>query len=237
YIAGVELSVSTLWCPNCQKIIGGEFDVCPRCSKAELKKLNFHLLGYSFDVNNKPLNEKLNILLEERKIKYNKIVKALGEQKQIELPQVFIDRMIADKAGKNVGSSDIANLLIKLAYVKNIQGAFEHYIKQLKYDDIKLCLLEAIELIRRAGGLTVLAHPIIMMWNYGFTYSEMEAFIIELRKHGVTGLEVFFAENTKTHTDEFKAIARRQGLFMTGGSDFHGYKYHKHLHLGKIGPA
>jgi len=72
---------------------------------------------------------------------------------------------------------------------------------------------EAVRLIKKAGGLAVLAHP-----------GQQQNFwlIPELVKIGLDGLEL----NHHTHSEKDREIiqdyANQYGLFLTGGSDYHG---------------
>lgn len=86
---------------------------------------------------------------------------------------------------------------------------------------------EIIEAIHEAGGIAVLAHP-------GF-YDNFELFE-ELIPLGLDGVEVWHPENTPEQQEKLKKIAKKNGLVMTGGSDFHGAYNAYPIKLGEYGP-
>jgi predicted metal-dependent phosphoesterase TrpH len=78
---------------------------------------------------------------------------------------------------------------------------------------------EAISFIREAGGIPVLAHPKTVATNGS---SSFEKILRELLEEGLRGIEVFYPEHTPSEVAQFKAMAERYGLLMTGGTDYHG---------------
>ena len=72
---------------------------------------------------------------------------------------------------------------------------------------------EVIRIIRDAGGIPVLAHPI---------YMERDALIDQYVREGLVGLEVYHSGHTPEVIQRYHAIAGRLKLLETGGSDFHG---------------
>jgi 3',5'-nucleoside bisphosphate phosphatase len=89
----------------------------------------------------------------------------------------------------------------KPGYVPQLYTTPEHAIKQ----------------IAAAGGIPVLAHPGRL---------KDRSLIDELVGHGLRGLEVFYPLHTPEDTREFRATAKRYGLVMTAGMDFHDIRYH-----------
>ena len=75
----------------------------------------------------------------------------------------------------------------------------------------------AIEKIAEAGGFPVLAHPGRL---------KDRVLIDELAGHGLRGLEVFYPLHDAADTAEFRETAKKHGLVMTGGMDFHDIRYH-----------
>jgi len=79
---------------------------------------------------------------------------------------------------------------------------------------------EAVRWIARVGGVPVLAHP--------GTIGD-DAIVPELVAAGLAGVEVYHPEHDENMTRHYLAMARRYGLVVTGGSDFHGKGYHASL--------
>jgi len=78
---------------------------------------------------------------------------------------------------------------------------------------------DGIRRVLDAGGMPVVAHPI----RLGIHNPKAEdAFIRELRDAGLRGIEVFHSDHRPTDMERYGGIARKYGLLVTGGSDFHG---------------
>lgn len=86
---------------------------------------------------------------------------------------------------------------------------------------------EIIKAIHEAGGIAVLAHP-------GF-YDNFEL-LEELIPEGLDGVEVWHPENTPEQQEKLIDVAKKHGLVMTGGSDFHGGFNMYPIRLGDYGP-
>lgn len=76
---------------------------------------------------------------------------------------------------------------------------------------------ECVEIIRRAGGVAVLAHPAVSL-----APRTRAATVAAARDHGIDGIEVTHPGHTEADTAELREVARELGLVATGGSDFHG---------------
>lgn len=77
---------------------------------------------------------------------------------------------------------------------------------------------EAIEIVSRFGGITSLAHPL----EYYLSMAELDKLIGKLVLVGLNGLETIYTTHTDAQIKQFKAIATKYDLLITGGSDFHG---------------
>jgi len=89
---------------------------------------------------------------------------------------------------------------------------------------------EVVDIISKAGGISVLAHS----GAYGFSVEEMKNFIEYAIGHGIQGLECKYNCHTKEQQNLIKDIAKKHGLFITGGSDFHGGKLKPTVKLGVV---
>ena len=86
---------------------------------------------------------------------------------------------------------------------------------------------EAIRLIRVAGGLPALAHPL----QYKLGWKKTEQLLSYLKEAGMMGIEVYYSSHSQSDSLHFRDIASRLGLVSTGGSDFHGANK-PDIHLG-----
>jgi len=92
------------------------------------------------------------------------------------------------------------------------------YFAQGKPAYVKLKLMDfrvALELIKRKGGIPVVAHP-------GLNFKGQEELVEELLDHGAEGLEVFNNYHEMSQMEYFAGLSKRRGSLMTAGSDFHG---------------
>ena len=79
---------------------------------------------------------------------------------------------------------------------------------------------DAIKIISRHGGIPVLAHP----KDYFLSIKGMEGLVEELISFGLKGLECIYTTHSASETEQFKKIASRHDLLITGGTDFHGLR-------------
>ena len=91
-------------------------------------------------------------------------------------------------------------------------------------EDVGFEAREAIDLILRAGGVPVLAHPHII---------GDDALIEEFIKYGVRGIEVFHSDHRPPVRKKYEKMAEKYGLLITGGSDCHGLAK-KNILLGNV---
>jgi predicted metal-dependent phosphoesterase TrpH len=188
-IPGVELSTS---------LAGGE---------------GVHLLGYFIDTTNRPLLAGLAEFAAARRERMARMIERL------KLVGAAVDeRRVQELAGHGtVGRPHLARALIEAGYAANIADAFDRYIGQGKPAYVPRPRVDprnAIALVRAAGGVAVLAHP---LWPGG-----VESVLDRLIPFGLRGMEVDYGEYTPEDRAFLREIAIRRGLIATGGSDFHG---------------
>ena len=119
------------------------------------------------------------------------------------------------------GRPHIARLLIDKKVVKNMEQAFRHYLRRgaAAWAGRKVYgAEETIEVIHRAGGLAILAHPGTM----NRSHAAQANVIRELTALGLDGMEIFYPSHSKKIIRRLKQIANHYNLLITGGSDYHG---------------
>ncbi|MFA5357045.1 MAG: PHP domain-containing protein [Candidatus Omnitrophota bacterium] len=171
-----------------------------------------HLLGYLLDHKNKELINKLEVLKEYRVARIYKMVKKL-EGLGLELDP----KIVFDIAGNGtVGRLHLARAMVKEGLIGFTGEAFYRYIGDrgpAYVCGFRLPPVEAIRLIRGAGGIPVLAHP------YTLGNDELIPKFVE---YGLMGLEVYYPEHTRAMTKSYLELAEKYHLLVTGGSDCHG---------------
>lgn len=116
-----------------------------------------------------------------------------------------------------MGRPHIAQAMLEKGYIGSVREAFDRYLGRggLAYvERKKLTPAAAVELVRRVGGLPVLAHP--------FTVNNPEALLPELLTAGLAGIEAYYKDYSPEEVGRLLGLVRRHGLLATGGSDFHG---------------
>ena len=187
-------------------------------------KDEIHILGYYIDYKSPALNAHLSRLRNERAERGRRIVERLNEMGlNVNLDRVF---QIAGKG--SVGRPHIARAIVEAGYASSMNGAFGKYLIRGAPAYVprhKLTPSQAIDIIREAGGVAVLAHP---------GNSKCDELIPELVKAGLQGIEAYHTDHSSAKTRHYIEIARRYGLVATGGSDSHGPNNLKTVPIGHV---
>ncbi len=215
-IAGVEGALESADDTALQVIPGIELSTLAGFGEA-------HILGYFIDHKSPHLIEVLAILRDSRLERAEKIMSALA-QLGVDISWDELHR--APKGNGVVGRPHIAQALVDRGYASSIDQAFERYLSRgapAFVERYKLSPAEAIQLIRSAGGVAVLAHPL-----------NLTGLIPELAGYGLAGLETFYRGYSPGEVSGLLSIARRYDLVPTGGTDFHGRFEPAQVSLGSI---
>jgi predicted metal-dependent phosphoesterase TrpH len=120
--------------------------------------------------------------------------------------------------------------MVKKGYCKTIKECFEKYIglgKPAYSEKVGFSAEDAIRAINSSGGLSFLAH--LHQTNYDI--NQLEALLIKLKKAGLTGIEGYYTEYTPEHVRQYRELALKLGLAISGGSDFHA-DIKPHIEIG-----
>lgn len=179
---------------------------------------SFHILGYGIRLDDSGLNLALARLQKIRKERNPLIIKKLEclglDISEQELNSRFIKGQI--------GRPHIGQLMVEKGFVKTIDQAFDLYLGKNKsafVDKPRLSCLQAIEIIKNAGGVPVLAHPDLIT---PLKSQPFEKLILLLKDMGLAGIEAYYSDHSDKATGEYLELARKYDLLATGGTDFHG---------------
>ncbi|BCL15506.1 PHP domain-containing protein [Micromonospora sagamiensis] len=186
--------------------------------------VSLHLLAYLFDPDFPALAAELARVRASREVRGERIVELL----RADGIEVSWTEIHTAAAGGSVGRPHIAAALIRAGLVATTTEAFGPQWLGNRYrvakDDIDV--FRAVELVRAAGGVPVLAHP--RATRRGRIVPD--ELIVELAEAGLAGLEADHEDHSPAEREHVRALADRLGLIVTGSSDFHGT--HKTVRLG-----
>ncbi|MBM7623277.1 PHP domain-containing protein [Sporohalobacter salinus] len=207
-----------------EEVVGKDLEFIPGVEiNTELSEYEVHILGYYIDDNNLSLINELNKLRTARYDRIRDMIKKL-DQLGIEIDFNYVCQL----AGNNTLSRvHLAQAIVEKGYVTQISEAFDKYIGRgcpgyaSRY---KLTPTRAIELIRTAGGIPVLAHPALLGGD---------ELIPEFIDAGLAGIEVYHSEHSQSDVEHYKNLAQKYGMVITGGSDCHG-EYKDEVLIGSV---
>ena len=178
----------------------------------------YHILGYFVDPENDALLGLTEAILDSRVERTHKMIEKLTE---MGYPLEFAD-VKKYATGVSLGRPHVARAMVEKGYINEIGEAFtEEFIDgggKAYVEKKNILPVEAIEVILRAGGVPVIAHPYII--NHGEALDKEE--ITRLKNVGLKGVEVYQTKHNKKITKRYKKIAEELDLLITGGSDYHG---------------
>lgn len=189
-----------------------------------------HILGYGFDPDDAALNDVLTDLAEKRDQRNRRLINVLNEMGF----EISLDELEKGRKGGFIGKPVIARALADKGYIETYEEAFRGdrifgspEARAVKKDKIQAA--EAIKLIKAAGGIAVLAHP-VQTRHIGDPgseefYTNIEKIIRQLKTQGISGLECYHPDQDAAQTERFIELAEKYDLSITRGSDFHGADY------------
>jgi len=185
-----------------------------------------HVLVYFLEPGEGPLQDELVRLQAARDNRNERMVARLAE---LGLPVTY-DEMVEEAGGMGMGRPHVAGILVRKGVVGSVQEAFDTWLAKGRpayQPKERLDPPTALRLARSSGATPVLAHP----RSIGQEGVELERTIRELAGHGLDGLEAIYGRYSDDERDGVARLARRLGLVVTGGSDYHG-SYKPDLSVG-----
>lgn len=185
------------------------------------RRISVHMLAYLPDPNNEALKSELEKTRASRIVRAKKIVELLAEDYPIRWEQVQAEV----EPGATIGRPAIADALVSARIVPTRSDAFTSILhRSSKYyvSDYSLDTLEAIRLIGNAGGVSVIAHPLID-FPAGASIQDLPAGHFEqLIEAGLDGIEIHHRSVPALAKQWLSDLAFRHNLIVTGSSDYHG---------------
>ena len=186
-----------------------------------------HVLGYFLDYH----DEAFQATLSEFRMGRVGRAQVMVEKLEALGKPVEWERVLHFAGDGSVGRPHIALAMVEAGYFKEPKEAFEEYLGNdglAYYVRPKLNPIESVEMIQRVGGVPVLAHPTFM--------NDMEAGIANLKKVGLKGMEVHYAQYDDDTVRHLARLAKEYDLIPCGGSDYHGMGNSGEPLPGTLGP-
>lgn len=184
-----------------------------------------HVLGYFIDHRDEQFQETLRAFRASRQVRVRRIVAQLA-QAGVEVDLAEVQALAPEGA---IGRAHVARVLVRHGYANSLDDAFARYLLRGRPGYVarpRLSPVEAVALVRSAGGAAVLAHPL--------SVADLDGALAELVAAGLAGLEVFYAAYSDDERARLLRLAERHGLIPTGGSDFHGPGEREGRDLGSV---
>lgn len=183
-----------------------------------------HILGYNIDWTSPSLLAKLKQLQESRKTRITQMVQNLAK---IGI-NINIEDVKKKFTGKSIGRPHIALVLKEQGIVRSIDEGIKNYLSPgcpAYIPRYRISPFEAIELIKEAHGIPVLAHPGLEC------PTELIPALISL---GLQGIEIFHPKHSSAQKKFYLDFAAAYRLLLTGGSDFHGHEEKDLVNFGTM---
>lgn len=180
---------------------------------SEMDGKDIHILGYFFSEIGGCLIEELAKMRDARVERIKEMIRKL---KDLGIGDISFEEVLSSTKSKALGRPHLAELLLQKGHVGSAAEAFEKYLGESSpayVGKFKQTAGEAIKLIKRSGGLAVLAHPAV---------TNRDELIAGFVAAGLDGLEVYHPRHSSTTVKYYEGIAQKYKLLMTGGSDAHG---------------
>lgn len=175
-----------------------------------------HILGYGIDPSHEAFVRHCREKAERRQARAASMVDKLNEAGV----EIRLENVVAMAQGV-ISRTHIARAIADAGYANSAPAAFEKYLKPGKCGYVprpEFKVSEAVDIIRKTGGVAVLAHPM----ELAMSNANMESLICEWKQQGLAGVEVYHPSTGNRHIPFLLGLARREGMLITGGSDFHG---------------
>ncbi len=172
-----------------------------------------HMLGFYINWENSWFQEKLDVFQKARRRRGREIIKKFsGIGIDINKEELF-----SRASEGSLSRIHFARYLVEKGFANTISEGFGKYLEEGKPAFVKKLRItpqEALSMIHRVGGVSVIAHPV-----FGGRH---KAFLKKMKRLGLCGIEVYHPEQDSSQSKRLKEIACELGLVVTGGSDSHG---------------
>lgn len=179
--------------------------------------IDVHVVGLDFDYKLPEFCRQLTRFQNSRDIRNEKMIKLLQEQGS-DITWEAMEREYPDAVWTR---AHFGKYLLEHGFVSDIKEAFSRYLGDGCCCFIpreKVTPIQAVELIRLAGGIPILAHPML----YHLDDASMDELIVSMKEVGLIGIEALYSTYTNEEEEHVYMLAEKHNLILSGGSDYHG---------------
>lgn len=183
----------------------------------EYEGKDIHIVGLFIDYKSDLFRRQIASFVESRNTRNEKMC-ALLSRHGIDITYTALQDAFP---GAVITRAHYAKYLLEHGYVKSMSEAFDRYLGDHAPCFVpreKVTPAQAIRLILAVGGVPVLAHPTL----YHMGRERLENLVAELKAAGLLAIEGLYSTYTPAETREMQTLAKKSGLLISGGSDFHG---------------
>ena len=174
-----------------------------------------HLLGYFFAPDHAPL---LTFMDGQRALRVARVREIGARLALLDMP-VDVEALVtiaATRPGSSIGRPQLARALVSAGHVSSVQQAFERWLATGLPAFVPRTgpsPSTVVEVVHAAGGVVSFAHPAV---------TRRDDLIGPLADHGLDAIEVYHSDHRPEDVQQYRGLAQRLGVLVTGGSDFHG---------------
>ncbi len=183
----------------------------------EYQGKDVHIVGLYIDIHTPAFEQHLRAFVESRNVRNEKMCKSLQGVGM----DITYEKLLERFPGAVITRAHYAKYMLEKGYIKSMAEAFERYIGDYSPHYIpreKVTPEQAIDLILKAGGIPILAHPIL----YHLSDARLEELVAQLKSAGLIGIEAIYSTYAPAEERQIRRLAEKYDLLLSGGSDFHG---------------
>lgn len=192
----------------------------------EYEGKDIHIVGLFIDPEQPDFKAHLKSFVESRDARNRKMCANLQEAG---IP-ISYEALQEANPGSVITRAHYGTWLLEHGVVSSVADAFSKYLGDHTPYFVpreKVTPQQAVSLIQKAGGLAILAHPIL----YRMSRERLDILVRCLKEVGLTGIEAIYATYNSREENQIRQLASKYDLLLSGGSDFHGFAKPK-LELG-----
>lgn len=201
-------------------------EVVPGIELSALSDTETHILGYFIDIDNPDLEKLLENIVKVRRDRISETCEILSKNNI----SISLHEVEEISGGSILCRAHIARVMTDKGYSGSPKEAFATWLGVgcPAYSEMQsITDEEAIEIINSCGGDAYLAH----LNQTKKSGDELDRFVKRLSEAGLKGIEGYYTEYTEKNIAEYRSLALKYGLSLSGGTDFHG-SFKPHIEIG-----